>query len=92
MLCILNVFGYFSGLKVKYAKTFAVVKVLEGAPQPTTVVGVTIKPWVKYLGVLLGNVSGQQAYGPAIAKMMTRAKTLATLPLGMVEKAYLFAS
>ena len=37
-------------------------------------------------------MSDQQAYGPVIAKMMARAKTLATLPLGMEEKAHLLSS
>ena len=77
LLYIVNVFGYFSGLKVNYAKTVAVVRVPEGTPQPTSVAGVTVMPWVKYLGVLLGNVSGQRVYGPA---------TLATLPLGMMKR------
>ena len=61
-------------------------------PPPETFADVTVKPWVEYLGVLLGNISSQQAYGPAIAKMMARAKTLCSLPLGMEEKTYLFAT
>ena len=43
-------------------------------------------------GVLLGNVSSQQAYGPVIAKMMTRAKTLCSPLLGMEEKTYLLTT
>ena len=87
--------GYFAGLKVNYSKTVAVVKVLEGRSQPVSVAGITVKPvklLVKYLQSLLGNVTSQRASGPAIAKMMARVKTLATLALGMEEKAYLFAS
>ena len=91
LLYVFNIFGYFSGLRVNYEKTFAVVKSSRRAPQPQSVAGIAFKLWVKYLGVLLGNVDTQQAYGPAIAKMMARAETLSILPLGMEEKAYLFA-
>ena len=90
VLYVLNLFGHFSGLKVNDEKTFAMVKTRVGAPQPAVVAGITVKPWVKYLGVLLGNVSREQAYGPSIAKMMARVKVLAVLPLGMEERAYLF--
>ena len=54
LLYVLNVFGYFSGLKVNYSKTFAVVKIAEGTPQPESVVGITVKPWVKYFGGAVG--------------------------------------
>ena len=92
LMYVLSIFGFYSGLKVNYNKNFAVLKRPEGMPQPGSVTGITVKPWVKYLGVLLGNVSGQQAYGPVIAKMMSRAKTMSTLPLGMEEKAHLFTT
>ena len=75
---------------MNYNKTFVVVKRPEGIPQPRSVAGITVKPWVKYPGVLLGNVPGQQAYGPVIVKMMSRAKTLSNFLLGMEEKAHLF--
>ena len=88
LLHILIVFGYFLGLKVNYAKMFAAGKVREGTPCG----GGHSEAMGQNLGVLLGSVSGQQAYGPTIAKMMTMAKTLASLPLGMVEKAYLFTT
>ena len=57
LLYVLNIFGYFSGLRVNYAKTFAVVKC--SAPRQTRdeVAGITVKPLLRYLGVLLGNVS-----------------------------------
>ena len=67
---VLNLFRYFSGLRVNYKKTFAIIKTREECPQPGTVVGTVVKPWVKHLGVLLGNVSAEQAYGPAVAKML----------------------
>ena len=48
LLCVLNVFGYFSGLRVNYAKTFAVVKRSGSKQILAEVAGVTVKPWVKY--------------------------------------------
>ena len=92
LLYVLSIFEFNSGLKVNYTKTFAVVKRPKGRPQPASVAGIAVKPWVQYLGVLVGNVQGQQTYGHAIAKMMGRAKTLSSLPLGMEEKAHLFAT
>ena len=91
LLYVLNIFGHFSGLRVKDAKTFAVVKCSALRQHPGEVAGITVKPSLRYLGVLLGNVSDQQVYGPTIAKMMARAQTLATLPLSMEEKASLLA-
>ena len=89
----LGVFGYFSGLRVNLSKTYAVVKRQgEEAPMPTVVAGCTVKPFVKYLGILLGNVSVQQAYTSSISRMMQRARQMAALPLGLEEKAYLFSS
>ena len=44
---------------MNYHKTFAVVKWLEGMPQPELVAGITVKPWVKYAGFVLQNVSGE---------------------------------
>ena len=88
----LGIFGYFSGLKVNASKTYAVVKVREGEASPSTLAGVVVKPHVKYQGSLLGNVSEEKAYAPAIAKMMARARAMAALPLGLMEKSVLFAS
>ena len=59
---------------------------------PKVVAGCTVKPFVKYLGILLGNVSVEQAYALSISKMMQRARQMAALPLWLEEKAYLFSS
>ena len=37
---------------------------------PESVAGFWVRPYVKYLGVLQGNVSVEQADAPSIAKMM----------------------
>ena len=87
----LGVFGYFSGLRVNPSKTYGVVQGREGEPKPATVVGLTVKEHVKFLDTLLGNVSCDTAYVPVIAKLMARARSVAALPLGMEEKAFLFA-
>ena len=55
---------------MNYAKTFAVVKCAAPQQHPSEVASITVKLSLRYLGVLPGNVSDQQAYGPAVAKMM----------------------
>ena len=86
LLYVLNLFGYFSGLKVNMSKTYAIMKLPAGVEMPTVVSGITVKPWVKYLGVLFGNIDTTQAYGPAVAKMMSRAKTWRPSCLGWRRK------
>ena len=89
-LCI---FGYFSGPRVNLSKMYAVVKRQgEEAPMPKVVVGCAVKPFVRYWGILLGNISVEQAYAPSISRMMQRARQMAALPLGLEEKAHLFSS
>ena len=89
----LGIFGYFSGLGVNVWKTYAVVKHRgDGPPLPAVVAGCTVTPFVKYLGILLGNVSVEQAYVSSIFRMMQRVRRMVTLPLGLEEKAYLFSS
>ena len=93
VLYVLQVFGYFSGLRVNFSKTYAVVKCSDpDAPRPATLAGLTVKEQLKYLGIQLGYVTTAGAYAPVVAKMLARARTLATLPLGMEERAYLFAT
>ena len=99
MLYVLQVFGYFSGLRVNFSKTYAVVKCSDpDAPRLAMLAGLTVKEQLRYLGIQLGNVTTTNAYAPVVAKMLARARararapTLATLPLGMEERAYLFAT
>ena len=93
MYRLIGIFGYFSGLRVNLSKTYAVVKRQGGeAPMAAVVAGCTVKPFVKYLGILLGNISVEQAYASSISRMMQRARQMAALPLGLEEKAYLFSS
>ena len=53
---------------------------------PATVAALQVKDYVKYLGMLLGNVSCETTYAPVIGKMMARAWSVAALPLGMEKK------
>ena len=91
-LYVLVVFGYFSGLRVSVAKTVALVRCVDQElVPPASVAGVTVKKSVKQLGVLLGNVRAEEAYALTIAKMLASGRTLASLPLGMEARAFLFA-
>ena len=43
-LYVLQIFGYFSGLRVNFSKTYAVIKCLDPhAPRVTTLAGLTVK-------------------------------------------------
>ena len=87
-----RVFGIFSGLQVNTQKTYAILKSSGLDPQPETVAGVIVKKSIRYLGVQLGNITSDAAYASVIARMLLRARAMAALPLGLEEKAFLFAS
>ena len=92
MLYVLQVFGYFSGLLVNFLKMYAVVKCFDpDAPRRATLAGLTVREQLRYLGIQLGNISTANADAPVVAKMLAWARTLATVPLEMEERAYLFA-
>ena len=88
----LRVFGIFSGLQVNTQKTYAILKSPGLDPQPETVAGVIVKKNIRYLGVQLGNITSDAAYARVTARMLLRARAMAALPLGLEEKAFLFAS
>ena len=92
LMYTLHLFGYFSGLRVNMDKTVAVIKGKKGVPTPERVGGIQVKPLFKYLGVLVGQLTPDAAWGPTVGKIMARAKTVSTLSLGLQEKAYLFSS
>jgi hypothetical protein len=73
--------------------SYAVAKISDPEEAaPRFIAGLTVKPYVKYLGIQLGNITAVEAYAQPIAKMMAWARILASLPLRMQEKAYLFSS
>ena len=88
----LRVFGIFPGLQVNTQKTYAILKSPGLDPQPETVAGVIVKKNIRYLGVQLGNITSDAAYARVTARMLLRARAMAALPLGLEEKAFLFAS
>ena len=82
----LSVHGYFSGLRINHQKTYALVKDSTGRA-PKTVAGIEVRKSLRYLGVQLGHLTVEHAYGTIIAKMLLRARYISTLPLTLGEKA-----
>ena len=82
----LSVYGYFSGLRINHQKTYAPVKDSAGRA-PKTVARIEVRNSLRYLGVQLGHLIVEQAYGTVIAKMLLRARYISTLPLTLGEKA-----
>ena len=79
-------YGYFWGLRINHPKTYALVKYSAGGA-PRTVAGIKVRKSLRYLGVQLGHLTVEQAYGTVIAKMLLRARYISTLPLTLGEKA-----
>ena len=86
---LLKEFGQYSGLRVNRDKSFAILKRTTGS-LPTHYVGLAVKENVRYLGVLIGSVTAEQAYAAPMAKMKARAAFLKTLPLSLWERAEIF--
>ena len=94
LMYLLNLFGHYSGLKINMDKTLAVVSGRGGhaPPPPREGGGVKVKPFFKDLGVLVGNLKPEEAWGPTVGKLMARAEKMSTLSLGLQQKAHWFAS
>ena len=61
----LQIFGYYSVLHFIFTKIYAIMKSLDPeVPALHRIAGVTVKPFVKYLGIQLGNLSVDKAYAP----------------------------
>ena len=82
----LSVYGYFSGLRTNHQKTYALVKDSAGRA-PKTFAGIEVRKSLRYLGVQLGHLTVEHAYGTVMAKMLLRARYISTLPLTLGEKA-----
>ena len=82
----------FLGTTGKSHKNICHCQGADAEDKPALFAGVTVKGHMKYLGILLENISVDKAYAPVTAKMMARARSAAILPLGLEEEAFLFAS
>ena len=71
----MGLFRYFSGLGMNYEKLHVVLRVSNTEePMLSTVAGLTVKRYIKCLGVLVGSIEASDAYAPAIAKMRGRGR------------------
>ena len=102
---VVSRFGHFSALKVNLNKTAAIVR-SHGGPEWVECVneiGVDTRPFVKYLGIRLGNIRQrqdergwgltiEQAFAPALQEVFRRARVVSTLHLAMEERAFMLTS
>ena len=65
---------------------YALVKDSAGRASKT-VAGIEVKKSLRYLGVQLGHLTVEQAYGTVIAIMLLRGRYISTLPLTLGGKA-----
>ena len=101
---MVSCFGQFSGLKVNLGKTAAIVRNCGGQAWAKCFgdIGVEVKIFVKYLGVL-GNIRQrqddqgwgltiEQAFAPAPQVAFRRARVVSTLHLSMDERGFMLRS
>ena len=84
----LRQFGLFVGLQLNLSKSAHLTKgtfvtVLKSF-------GIDIKQKVKYLGILLGHVTSEEAYVPVLARATLRAHFMSNVPLMQDERVALF--
>ena len=84
----IRVYGYIVGLKINPDKSAFLTKGMwqEHDLHRLSQFGVCVRQKVKYLGILLGHVSSDEAYAPVIARAAMRAAFMLSLPLTFTER------
>ena len=92
---IMNRFAIFSGLKINFSKCGIVVKgplhpldqqATEQTPSGEVLLGISLCPHVKYLGVRMGNITSDEAFSFPLAEAQRRASRLAALQFSLRER------
>ena len=88
----IRVYGLFVGLRINLGKSAFLLKGEWGKDHKRILAsfGVPVKAKIRYLGIVLGHVSCEEAYAPTIARAMQRAEFMRTLPLTHQERVALF--
>ena len=88
----IRVYGLFVGLRINPGKSAFLLKGEWGEDHKRILAsfGVPVKAKIRYLGIVLGHVSSEEAYVPTIARAMQRAEFMRTLPLTHQERVALF--
>ena len=89
---IIKVYGYNVGLKINLDKSAFLLKGFwhDHTQARLQKFGVSVRTRVKYLGVLIGHLTAEEAYAPIMARAATRAHFMRTLPLTFSERIALF--
>ena len=79
----MRIYGVFVGLRLNLGISAFLVKGMweQRHLDALRTFGIQVKQKVKYLGVLVGHVSSEEAYAPLIARALHRAHYMCTLPL-----------
>ena len=88
----LHQFGIFVGLRLNLSKSAFLVKGVwpDAYRESLRSFGIEIKDRVKYLGILLGHVTSEEAYAPIMARASAKAHFMSHLQLTLDERVALF--
>ena len=101
---VLRDFGDYSGMRINFSKTAAVVKNTGSAKwiEALWLMGVIVRHFVRYLGIRLGNVVSKKdldrglmgltvdhAFASALTEALCRARSLTTLHLTLGERVFM---
>ena len=88
----IGIYGYIVGLKINLDKLAFLTngKWQEHELHKLSLFGVIVRQKVKYLGIVLGHVSSDEAYAPVLARAAMRAAFMRSLPLMFTERNTLF--
>ena len=91
VIAALERFGDISGLRLNFDKTRFLLRGFWPDPvrQQLAELGCKADSSPRYLGIRLGDVSSEEAYAPALAKAMTRARSVALFGLDLLERSEL---
>ena len=88
----IQIYGLFVGVRINLGKSALLLNGEWGDDHKRILAsfGMSVKCKIKYLGIVVGHVSSEEAYAPTIARSMLRADFMRTLPLTQQERVALF--
>ena len=87
MRAIFDEFGEYTGLRLNLTKTKVLMQGV--GPWSSRLAGMSIVPWVKYLGALFGDVTAAEAYEKGLTVFESRCVLISRMPLSRKEKVQL---
>ena len=84
---VFDEFGEYTGLSLNLFKTKILMQGV--GPWPSQLAGMSVVPWVKYLGALFGGVAATEAYEKGLTVFESRCVLISCMPLSRQEKVQL---